>query len=228
MTSCENYKEVLNFVSTFTKNPRVQVQVKDARGLPADFLKEHKNVNLAEAIYLHCRYRSKPRMGRYITLENLTNLNIPKSASFLKKETQRLKRIKEKEDETGVIVQVMSQYCGMRVHIDDAIINETKSFALVAEMFFMHYPSIGIGANGVDLFLRSLFESKVKHLLQKYQGDINDMLVFTPWHYSHKKLKEKTAGMFECLNAARAVSDQISDILRKAYADRRQYRKFSR
>ncbi|GMH72480.1 hypothetical protein TrRE_jg7224 [Triparma retinervis] len=175
----------------------------------------------------HHEYRSKPRMGRYITLENLTNLEIPKSASFLKKETARLKRLKEKEDETGVIVQVMSQYCGMRVHVDDAVVNETRSFALLAEIFSMHYPSIGIGANGVDEFLQNLLETKVKHSWRKYQSDIDDMLEFTPWHYSHKKLVEKSAGMVTCLNVAKVASNQISDILKKAYADRRQYRKFS-
>mmetsp|Transcript_2238 Transcript_2238/g.4587 ORF Transcript_2238/g.4587 Transcript_2238/m.4587 type:complete len:729 (-) Transcript_2238:7-2193(-) len=227
MKSCENYTHVLNFISTFTKNPTVHRQVKDAKGLPEDFIREHKNVNTAEAIYLHCRYRSKPRIGRYITLENLTNLKIPKSDSLLHKETQRLKRIKEKEDETGVVVHIMSQYCGMRVHVDESIINETKSFALLAELFFMHYPKIGISANGLNDFLKNLMEAKVKQDWQTYQKDIDDLLKFTPWHYSHENLREKTAGMAACLTDAKESSNRCSDIVQKAYSDRRQYRKFS-
>ena len=139
MADGKNYIRLLDGIHYLSNGVehKVQDSGQDVRGLPKRFLEHHKNIHSAQMIILHCKYRSKNKIGRFVDLGHLTKLDIPKSEAVLKKETARLKTLKSEEGATGIIVHVMSQYCGQRVHVVDT--SDVRSTALMAEMMNCHY-----------------------------------------------------------------------------------------
>ena len=207
MTSCEKYVVFLNYIAKVTNQSPVQDLHKDVKRIPEDFLRAHSNVHVAQMISLHCKYRMKPPAGRYVSLGNLTGLEIPKTESAMLKETRRLKEKKKQETETGVIVHVTSQYCGMRVHVEGQ--DDVRCFSLISEIFFHHFYKIGLGLMGMDAYVKHLSETNLFHHLTKIQDVMDGLVDLTPSFYSHDQVRSPPHSYFGGASSAAGSQKKI-------------------
>ncbi|GMI09227.1 hypothetical protein TrVE_jg1230 [Triparma verrucosa] len=70
---------------------------------------------------------------RHIDQNHLTGLDRPKTQAEVEKHEARMASLAMRAKETGIIVHVMSQYMGQRIHV--LHIHEPMTFAMVAELF---------------------------------------------------------------------------------------------
>ncbi|GMH50366.1 hypothetical protein TL16_g00756 [Triparma laevis f. inornata] len=226
MTSCNNYVALLNY---FSKVCKKQVQVldthNDERKLPEEFSKEHKNVHTAHLVLYHCKVRSKPACARFVTLDDLTKLKIPKSDAALELETDRLKAKKKEDEAKGVIIHMMSQYCGQRVHIKN--VSDTRCFAMLSEMFFYHYKRFGVGVQGMGKFLNELFHKTLGGCMSAHLEVVKDLVNFTPWFYSHEQLGELARELQNNLVVIKTSANTSTRHILRSYEDRIHYREVS-
>jgi hypothetical protein len=239
MISCKNYVKILNCISALSSGKEivVQNQGQDVRGLPKRFLEHHKNLHMAQMVVLHCKYRVRGKMGRYVDIGHLTRLDIPKSEAVIKKETERLKALKKKEGDTGVIVHIMSQYCGQRVHVEDT--SDVRCCCLLSEIFGQYYHYIveqwavgikdyaygvlegdpGNNISGGNFGMLESFDrlGSVTRLLLDPAGD-------SVWGLERHKIKELVDDLKKDLVMARSSCSTCIDEWTSALSDRARYK----
>ena len=154
-------------------------------------------------------------MGRYLQLDDMTKLDIPKTESQLLKETQRLKEKKKQEDDTGVIVHEMSQYMGMRVHLDD--VSDIRSFSLLSELFFFNYSNIGVGVQGLAKHMSELFNRTLTHHMKLHADTTNDITAFTSWFFSHEQLREFSQDLRDALVLIKTTAQTLTSTILEGY-----------
>ena len=59
-------------------------------------------------------------LGRFITAEDITGIPREPTAEEKAKHEARMARLAAREAESGIIVHIMSRYCGQRIHVEGA------------------------------------------------------------------------------------------------------------
>jgi len=192
------------------------------RGLPEDFQKEHPNVKLEESLLVHMKYRMNPKVGRFVTLGNLSQLKIPKSVQLIMLEKKRAREKEINEKTTGLIVHEMSKYFGNRVHTgktDDMFI-----FALFSEIFTGHYHRIGDKVDGLEAFLNKQFEAIMLTKLNKMMINVGDIYTNGTWHYPHSEVLKYAKDISNSFNGMKESCKIITEAVNFGRADKMAYR----
>jgi len=147
------------------KSDRVKLDLKEGQECLAkchDYMVEKNVEDVSEEFYkenpkvLRCwsllKYADNHMMGclRHIKQEHLTNLKRPKTKIELDKHEKRMASLAMRVKETGIVVHVMSQYMGQRIHV--LHIHEPMTFAAIAELFTVFFKDCQVMIGEQDYF----------------------------------------------------------------------------
>ena len=171
MKDMKNWTTLRNRIASIASQPQPEYGVVVAEARSDHYFE--KNPAVASAMHF-CNYistKGAPISGRYMDQKAITGVEPPKTLEEIAAEETRMRRLKARETESGIVVHIMSKYMGMRVHVMDT--GEQRSAALVAEWFVQHYKT------------QELWEGWSESVKQKFR----DFFV-APWDASVPKLKD--------------------------------------
>ena len=159
---------------------------------------------------------------RHVDQQHLTGVERPRTQKEVEKHDKRMASLATRAKETGVVVHVMSQYMGQRMHVLN--LQEPMTFAFLAEMFTLFFPRC---QNMYDP--RARLQRRLDNTLggkRKAFKAIVDELVDGggPAQYGHYKL-QGIAGQIKTLFQGFKEHDQFFlESWERCLHDRRRYR----
>ncbi|GMH56331.1 hypothetical protein TrLO_g10324 [Triparma laevis f. longispina] len=122
---------------------------------------------------------------RHIDQNHLTNLTRPKTQLEVDKHEKRMASLAMRAKETGIIVHVMSQYMGQRIHV--LHIHEPMTFAMVAELFCTFFKDCQDMIGEQD-HIQKLYNKNLLQNRELIRNQFMELSMRGPTHWDHAQL----------------------------------------
>jgi hypothetical protein len=239
MRDVKNWKSITRSIGRISDQPDFADDFVMPERTCDDYFEKHPEVPEAMAWVDHMRTMNPVGMGRYLDQEAITGEKPPKTEEQIAAEKERMRRLAARQNETGIIVHVMSKYMGMRIHVMDT--GEQKQAALMAEMFQHHFRNLELWA-GFQEKCQEKFEEKfvanwvtivarVEEVLANCDASsfrkIGDRLTVPMWideYMPHDLLKSHAKEIMKADKEARVTCNQIIADYTECLEDRQRFR----
>ena len=161
---------------------------------------------------------------RFIVQSDFSLLTEPESQRVLRVREGHLKQAQQRNTDSGIVVNVFSQYMGRRVPIIEA--NVQKRFAFFIELFFTHFEKHQV-IPGATKWHQKTRKTELEEEAWAPFEDLHGQLAFHgPTHFTHEELLAKAAALKKF---TAVIVDKIT-VLHKIWvdclADRKAFREF--